>query len=773
MRGKKRISSVYKRFLYSFLVIVILVTSLSAVIAYLFGKAYEEQICNDSQSMLVQIGTQFDERIFQTARSTYLDMAGNEVLYPNLKGFLDHSLAESVNCYQVYCSLQAALSRAPEIFSSISVYNRAANVVISSQSGVNWLDDRWHSDDGLQWTQETAAQNKNLYWNYTPSVITDANTTDPILALYGTYPLNVPGTECRGVFEIRLNPDALGQMLCEYQNQQTSYYFLDRNGRTIASTGGTIDFNHLLSSELPVISEKEQVSIHEIDGITSVVVSRPYQKKYILVSVASMASFYAKINLIQKKIMMIGLLIILLGLLLSGLLSNRLYKPLKLLIEPAQKQFGAMVNPGGKPQDEYAYIHAVLDKLSEKASSLEVTLNQSYPLIWNGLFQGLLTPSSMQEDELQEKLAFLKIKFQYPLFCLVLLRIPEILLREMRMEQKEYILYGLLNGYNEYHNKDVKLYGIKNASYSLTLVCNLSPDAWENRNVWVEELRQICYGYADIWPELCVSNCVGKARELSLAYKKAQELEQYFYFMTDRDYLAEDRIPALQGEPQNIPSQVIEDFVGHIKVWDMTQAQADIETLVVYCKSGEYTVQQCNQRLLSLLFFFSRFVRNANLCLDDLFYERIHAEFLECCNIDQFKEWMTDTMHRYFLLQDKTASGKYSSMIKDVTVYIEQHLGESISLDYLADLYQISANYLSRLFKEETGVNFTDYVNRSKLNRAAELLNNSTKNIDEIAETTGFNSSAYFIKKFKQEYGITPKKYRMNAITQKNAIKSV
>ena len=107
-------------------------------------------------------------------------------------------------------------------------------------------------------------------------------------------------------------------------------------------------------------------------------------------------------------------------------------------------------------------------------------------------------------------------------------------------------------------------------------------------------------------------------------------------------------------------------------------------------------------------------------------------------------------------------------MMQEITEYINQHLTEPISLELLADTFLLSSSHLSRRFKDETGVNYTDFVNNAKLARAADQLVNTAKHIDEIAEETGFNSSAYFIKKFREKYGVTPKKYRMDAMLGKS-----
>ena len=74
---------------------------------------------------------------------------------------------------------------------------------------------------------------------------------------------------------------------------------------------------------------------------------------------------------------------------------------------------------------------------------------------------------------------------------------------------------------------------------------------------------------------------------------------------------------------------------------------------------------------------------------------------------------------------------------------------------------------LSRIFKQVMGEGYTEYVKKQKLNRAIALMKDDYS-IKEIAEKLGYSSSQYFIKIFKEVYGITPYQYKKNNFSDKN-----
>lgn len=96
-------------------------------------------------------------------------------------------------------------------------------------------------------------------------------------------------------------------------------------------------------------------------------------------------------------------------------------------------------------------------------------------------------------------------------------------------------------------------------------------------------------------------------------------------------------------------------------------------------------------------------------------------------------------------------------MIED---YIRNHFKENIGLQDVADRFFFSAAYLSILFKKESGMNFTTYMNKLSVDYACELLKNTSLPINEISEMSGVSSYYYFCRIFKKAKGITPTEYR-------------
>jgi AraC-like DNA-binding protein/ligand-binding sensor protein len=105
---------------------------------------------------------------------------------------------------------------------------------------------------------------------------------------------------------------------------------------------------------------------------------------------------------------------------------------------------------------------------------------------------------------------------------------------------------------------------------------------------------------------------------------------------------------------------------------------------------------------------------------------------------------------------------RHASVLRKAQRYIWKNLARKISLDEISRAVGLSAPYFSTVFKEEMGENFSNYINRLRVEKAATLLTESGNPIKTIAGLCGFEDQSWFSKIFKSYTGTTPGKYREN-----------
>jgi AraC-like DNA-binding protein len=99
--------------------------------------------------------------------------------------------------------------------------------------------------------------------------------------------------------------------------------------------------------------------------------------------------------------------------------------------------------------------------------------------------------------------------------------------------------------------------------------------------------------------------------------------------------------------------------------------------------------------------------------------------------------------------------------------FIEQHSDEELSLSKVAKAVNINANHLSEKFKQVTGINFVEYVARTRFEKACRLLHDVDLRISEIAFAVGFQSLSQFNRVFKRLAGKSPSDFRGEHLRRK------
>ena len=100
------------------------------------------------------------------------------------------------------------------------------------------------------------------------------------------------------------------------------------------------------------------------------------------------------------------------------------------------------------------------------------------------------------------------------------------------------------------------------------------------------------------------------------------------------------------------------------------------------------------------------------------------------------------------------------SAIDNALHYIRENYSENLSLKSLLELTNYSKSHFIRLFKESTGMNISEYINKYRIEKACLDLIYTSNNITEIATANGFNNIQYFSRKFREYMKCTPKQYQ-------------
>ncbi len=143
--------------------------------------------------------------------------------------------------------------------------------------------------------------------------------------------------------------------------------------------------------------------------------------------------------------------------------------------------------------------------------------------------------------------------------------------------------------------------------------------------------------------------------------------------------------------------------------------------------------------------------------LSDVYIQRVD----KCTLIKQISQLHTEMSMDYTQRMKKLRKNRvFSKQIVECIDYIYSNLHKKILITELAQYTGLNPSYLSRLFKKETGITVSEYIQIKKIETAKNMLKYSSYLTSQISSILAFPNQSYFIEVFRKRTGMTPKKYQ-------------
>lgn len=245
------------------------------------------------------------------------------------------------------------------------------------------------------------------------------------------------------------------------------------------------------------------------------------------------------------------------------------------------------------------------------------------------------------------------------------------------------------------------------------------------------------------------------------SYKTLLEATRYRYIFTENKYLFYEQIRIENRKESGSHLKLFESIRKDFNNQNFINLEEQIEMLVTSFKNGNYTVGYCSSTLRDLVTLFYQIMQQNQLDMWVVLGYDIREYYKKISNIDVFYDWCIE------LCETVLKNIQQKKQLVDVDIQtqilqlVDEHLEKDITLDFLADQLNIRPDAASRMFRQIMGTGYSDYMKTRKLNKAIELML-AGASVKEVAERLGYSSAQYFIKVFKENYGITPHQYKKN-----------
>lgn len=228
-------------------------------------------------------------------------------------------------------------------------------------------------------------------------------------------------------------------------------------------------------------------------------------------------------------------------------------------------------------------------------------------------------------------------------------------------------------------------------------------------------------------------------------------------------------IKSLEGEEAeklSVASYPIEkerELLGLIRIGDRENARRVLNEVLghVFFSSGR-RFRVIRARVLELVVLLSRAALEGGADAEEIF--GLNFAYLDqiqkISNEEDLAVWLSRILGRFSDCVFALREAKHVDVLYKSVDYIKHHYRRKLGLEEVADAVSLSPSYFSRVFKEETGLSFSAYLNSIRIDRARALLLTGDIPLAEIAGLVGFEDQSYFTRVFSRIVGTSPGRYR-------------
>lgn len=743
--------NLYYRLLLSYAPIFFVVISVLIFVFFsILNKSAKQQIMETNEIMTNQIVQSLDANLELTERVLIRELLGNQAI----KLFFNDNQEKTLYDYFDISQKLDEISSSMSFINSIYLYDESNGFVLSRKDLIpakkfadySFIESVYHSDN-LQSTWTNPRDFKEI----------DSEAAgEKVVSLAKFYPYPI---QKQGMIVVNIKVDSL----LEYVNK------LNVNNLNLIKL---YDSNYVPFPENSMLSSSSQLEAFDLKLMSK---KSDYTGWQFETGMKRMDSFSVA-SLLTDIWTILGFLTILIGIVWLTYTTHRNYKPVQSIVgrihdytTKKREQLGTKAS-----RDEYKFIESAIENLIEKSMQFEKLHKDDLVLRQKYFFLELLEGSNtLHEDEWQQEMKRFKQPIQFSQLTVVIIE---------------------LDNYDEFSNINTK----KEQYLQKFIVHNVFEDIAQSSrvNTWSEwtnlnQLTSIIYfdETSEPYQETIMhisrrtQEWIGEHLKFTVSIAVGSETENindiHFSYETAKEFISYKPIFGVNQiiGHWNLAAKTRGDVFQHLQT---TRRMAELFRLGEEQWRTEYEslFQHLKEKLLSktdlkhlidyMIFHFQKEIMELTEEIQQYWNRETLPNIEEAVQkIDTLDELYESVMAILSTLEQKLAEvrnqRRNNVLVSQVRDYLKQHYQDpDLSLNGVSDEFNLSSRYLSRIFKEELGENFIDFIVKLRMSHARHLLLETDLSVQEISEQVGYIHAMSFIRIFKKINGSTPGVYRKN-----------
>lgn len=579
------------------------------------------------------------------------------------------------------------------------------------------------------------------------------------------YPFN--SVKPTGIICVELSSDVLRELNAFLNGKLGSAFILDQNFRTIVHH----DLTQLGSSMLdqsylkPLLETKEAFGQYaaKLDGETVTVTFRKSSyNSWNYVSVASNDQVNEQNKIIGWITLLVCMVILLVTLIIAWFGSKKMYSPIQ-SIYTVLTRIPSSVDEG-KPNGELQVIGERVDYLIRNQSLIMNELKgqqvQLKEFFMQKLFSGTIQPA-----DFEEKLSLYGLDKPWHTMCVVAIQIDT--LKDTRYEEanRDLLMFAISNIVGELVLPEQRLVPIVKSDCQVTLIGSSEEGAEFKEQIFTlsDEIQKAVLQYLDIKISIGISRPFCLFTETQQALHDAMSALKYRVGLGQESILFIEDVQPQKSNLYMFPHVREQALFDAIRSGNLEQSEQALKQFIEDLFQPNKQHRDYQLSLARLLVGLLKFGQELSIPTDTIAKDEAYLiqSLFKLRNVEEIEHWFWSIfVHPYMLELGTRRESQFKHISEAVIDMITREFDSELTLEECASRINYHPHYVSRVFRQETGINFGEYLMQYRIDMAKKWLKESDMKVVEIAERLQYNNSANFIRSFRKMVDMTPGQYR-------------
>ncbi|MCD9021656.1 helix-turn-helix domain-containing protein [Cohnella silvisoli] len=761
-----RYSRVFRRFLISYIVILI-IPSIAGYMSYRTSISVTQSVSIENSVTQLQKSKEILERRMAEVEGFTRQLAINQDLsiLMNEKSSNDRS-----NVFGIWKMMRNVLTfgQTNDFLQHFFVYLNNYNVVLTPGSAYfrpeHYYENYHYSDLSFSEWKRTILGKTHRSEIMPLSPFVNKGTETSVVTYMQSLPLDSFDGSSPAIVVVIIDEKTISRLLSGITDRYGGWaHITDAKGHTVGLHG--IDEKDAEKLSADKRFDKEKVS--QFYGDDLVITIRSSTNDWVYQAGIPRQVLLENANKIKYITWSVTGIALLIGLLVGLLLSYRNSAPINRLVGVMKEQFGQDGNTG---RNEYDFLHGNISEMITNNKRLESELHRQVPLVRDAFLKRLIAGEFQSREEIiasaVQANAGLNGNAGYVGILQVngysLMDSVEILneLNAARLILKQ----ALIDSGSSVRMTDIGSDKIASL-FAFTDATTAVQIGKEEISKTLNRISQLVFDEYRISVTAAMGDLFDAVTEVSHSFEQAKQALEHAVHLNKKGitWFEETRT---ESATYYYPLDTELRLIGTIRAGEIEEAKRIVQSIISQnTEHRELSFEMKHQLVGEMKGTFLKLLDQKTFMESELF-ESVKNRIIEIQATETFEfiqEEIRDIMEALCGLIMSKKNDSHTRTVEQIKEYIKTTYAESdLTLYRVAEQVERPEKYISQLFKEVTGMNLSDHLEKVRMDHAVLLLKDNEYTVDEIASRVGYNSSHSFRRAFKRVTGISPSSYRQS-----------